>query len=323
MPITDRPHARRARLTIGPVSPYPSWTWIGPDTARELGREHDVTIFERFDDVPAADVVFIVKQRPPLRAVARLIGQGARLVYLPVDAFEQEGQLREAAGFLKACSAILCHSERLIAELQPYGRKILLVEHHARLILHDLADRATHSYVLWNGGFQHLPYLLAWLQRHPLPAEVKVLSDVDNEPARVAAARLAHELGVELQLSDRSINGLDLRPWDDRALLSMMGECRAMVDIKGSGFGQATKPPTKAQQAIASGIPFACDSGGGAAEYLRRRGFEAASPLDVERWFSEAYWSETRAFGRRLRDELTIERVVEPYRRVVAKLLAP
>jgi hypothetical protein len=214
MPIADQVDARRARLAIGPVTPYPSWTWLGPDTARELGREHDVAIFERFENAPAADVVFIVKQRPPLETVARLIAQGSRLVYLPVDAFEQAGQVSEAAGFLKACSAILCHSERLIAHLEPFGREIRLVEHHARLVLDQLADRRTAGYVLWNGGFQHLPHLLAWLQRHPLNVDVKLLSDVDNISARAAASRTARELGVDLRLSDRSVNGLELRPWD-------------------------------------------------------------------------------------------------------------
>lgn len=323
MPIADRADIRRAHLAIGPVAPYPSWEWIGPDTARELGRACDVTIFERFDEAPAADVVFIVKQRPPLSAVAGLIARGSRLVYLPVDAFEQPDEISQAAGFLKACSAILCHSERLIAHLEPYARHIRLVEHHARLVLDQLADRRTAGYVLWNGGFQHVPHLLSWLQRHPLGVAVKLLSDVDNVAARVAASRTARELGVELQLTDQSVNGLELRPWDDRTLLRMMGECRAMIDVKGSGFAQATKPPTKGQQAIASGIPFACDPGGGTADYLRRRGFECASPLDATRWFSEAYWSETRVFGRRLRDELSIERVAEPYRRVVAELLSP
>ena len=322
MPIADRADSPRGRLAIGPVTPYPSWTWLGPDTARELGREHEVTIFERFDDAPALDVVFIVKQRPPLPTVARLIAHGSRLVYLPVDAFEQVGEVGEAAGFLKACSAILCHSERLIAHLEPFGRQIRLVEHHARLVLDQLADRRTSGYVLWNGGFQHVPHLLAWLQRHPLDVAVKLLSDVDNVAARAAASRTARELGVDLRLSDRSVNGLELRPWDEGALLRMMGECRAMIDVKGGGFGQATKPPTKGQQAIASGIPFACDPGGSTAEYLDRRGFRCACPDDVSRWFSEAYWSETRVFGGRLRDELSIERVVEPYRLVVAELLS-
>ncbi len=321
MPIADRTVARRGRLAIGPVTPYPSWTWLGPDTARELGREHEVTIFERFDDAPAVDVVFIVKQRPPLSTVARLIAQGSRLVYLPVDAFEQVGDVSEAAGFLKACSAILCHSERLIAHLEPFGREIRLVEHHARLVLDQLSDRRTTGYVLWNGGFQHLPHLLAWLQRHPLNVAVKLLSDVDNAAARAAASRTARELGVDLRLSDRCVNGLELRPWDDGTLLEMMRECRAMVDVKGGNFSQATKPPTKGQQAIASGIPFACDPGGSTTEYLRHRGFSCASPNDVTRWFSEVYWAETRAFGGRLRDELSIERVVEPYRDVIAKLL--
>jgi hypothetical protein len=311
----------RPRVSIGPASPRPSWQWLGPDTAAELAHDHEVSIFERFDAIPVADVVVIVKDRPSLPVVAGLVQSGARLVYVPIDAFTRREQLCAAAGFLKACSAILSHSEALSPYLEPYGRHVCQVEHHTRLTLCAPADYRADGYVLWSGALQHLPYLLAWLERHPLPHEVKIITDLHNPGARRRALAVARSLGVRLTIDSAAINGLEARPWSADGLLGMMAECRGIIDIKGSDFGQSTKPPTKGQQAIASGIAFACNPAASTARYLRRRGFEPANPLEPDRWFDRAYWEQTRALGRQLREELTIENVVAPYRDTIRRLL--
>jgi len=53
------------------------------------------------------------------------------------------------------------------------------------------------------------------------------------------------------------------------------------------------------------------------AEHLAGMGFDVASPLDVERWFSREYWEETQRFGTVVRELLSIERVGRRWRNVI------
>ena len=74
-----------------------------------------------------------------------------------------------------------------------------------------------------------------------------------------------------------------------------------------SSFNQVTKPPTKAQQFVASGIPFGCNPDSSVAAYFRARGFDVADAADEARLTSLRYWDETRAFAPRLRGSTSIE----------------
>ena len=101
-----------------------------------------------------------------------------------------------------------------------------------------------------------------------------------------------------------------------------MRECKAALDAKAtSRFNQYYKPPTKAQQFVASGIPFAVNPESYSAEYFRTRGFDVASPADADRWFSRRYWEETQDWSGRLRAEASLEAVGERYRQLIEAVL--
>ena len=102
-----------------------------------------------------------------------------------------------------------------------------------------------------------------------------------------------------------------------------MRTCRAAIDIKGSDFNQATKPPTKAQQFLASGIPFACNSDSSVADYLKWRDFDVADATDMNRLFSRDYWKETQAFAPRLKSWTSADAVKGSFENAIRELLAP
>jgi len=102
-----------------------------------------------------------------------------------------------------------------------------------------------------------------------------------------------------------------------------MRACKAAIDVKMTAtFNQRYKPPTKAQQYVASGIPFAVNPDSYSAEYFRLRGFDVASPLDGARWLSEAYWEATRVVGEQLRFTTSLQAVGARYRELIESVCA-
>jgi hypothetical protein len=126
---------------------------------------------------------------------------------------------------------------------------------------------------------------------------------------------------VRLHFGKDEINGFPAFAWSEAAQAQMMRACRAALDIKGQDFNQSTKPPTKSQKFIASGIPFACNADSPMARYFRQRGFHLAQPTDTARLFSHDYWKETRQAGARLREALSFGSVSAVYRGKLQNLM--
>lgn len=308
------------RLAIGPTRDYPSWTWVGAGVVGELAKSFDIVLFDSFRRIPSCDAVLAIKQAPSLSDAMRLRKRGVRLVYVPIDRYASHAEIQSDRLLLEACDLVLSHDDLLLHCLKPYCTRNALVEHHGKYTLPAPASYRREGYVLWIGGFQHVPHLLDWLRRYPVAREVKLLTDWRNPAAQLAARRVAAGLELPLQLKPGTVNGYNMRLWNEAEQLRMMQECKAAIDIKGGDFSQATKPPTKAQQFISSGIPFACNAESTGSRYFRNRGFDLATPLDEERWFSAGYWRETAVVGTDLRRRISAEVVGESFRAALLSL---
>ena len=220
---------------------------------------------------------------------------------------------------------VVVHCERLLPLVRPYCGNTHFVDHHTRYALNAMADYKDAGFILWIGACQYVPYLVRWLDHHPIQHEIKILTDIDNDRARQAARVFAAQIGMKVEVSRgaTSIAGCRVYPWSERRQYDMMRECKAALDVKMTGkFNQRHKPPTKAQQYIASGIPFAVNPDSYSAEYFRVRGFEVASPVETSRWLSREYWEATRICGERLRASTSIEAVGSRYRELIESLWA-
>jgi hypothetical protein len=310
-------------LAIGPVTGAPSWEWVGMAIADELRRDFDVVLFDRFDEAPPAELVMVIKQRPPAAFVAAIAERGSRLFFAPIDVYRDAGEIAEDAGMLGACEAVFIHGEALLPALAPFSPNIVPVEHHGRFIQPLPACHKAEGFILWLGAFEHLPYLLHWLERHPAPCEVRLLTNLAGRSSRVNGHFIAHGLGLSLKIADDSVNGYAAEEWSEAAQARLMQGCRAAIDIKGDSFNQRTKPPTKAQQFVASGVPFACNPGHPAAGYFRARGFAVADAGDFTRLLSPAYWAETQRFAVPLRESISLQAVSQVYRRVLGGACDP
>jgi len=288
-------------VAIGPVKHAPSWKWVGVDTAKELSKSFDIKTFRR--KPPKADVVIFIKDIPTK--------VDAKVIYCPIDFFQNESHIRKHAKILRRCDLVLSHSESLISYLTPYVATHL-VDHHGKYTLPKMASYKKDGYVLWIGGYQFVPYLVHWMKKHPVPLDVHMLADYKNP----VAIRHAKTLATRLQVNLRELN---LHEWNEATQRKMMTEAKAAIDIKGNNFSQQHKPPTKAQKFISSGIPFATNSPQ-IRSYFLRRGFDVCKPNE-ERWLSSEYWAQTQAFGQQLRQTISLESVGKEYQRHIKSLL--
>lgn len=311
----------RTRIAFGPRTAAPSWDWVGVRVARHLSADFDVAFFDDFARIPDAEIVVIVKVQPPPEFVDLVRKRRSNLVYLPIDRYRSEREIRDDAPFLEACGLILLHSEALRPFIQPFNRHVGFIEHESRYALPDFVEFKSGGFVLWIGACEHVPHVVRWLDGHRLGAEVKLLTNYNSKNARMQAHFTAHDIGVRLHFAEGRINGHDAILWSEAAQEALMRECRAAIDIKGEDFNQATKPPTKAQQFIASGIPFGCNPGSSVALYLRGQGFEVADAADTKRLFSLEYWVETRAFAPKLRAQTSAEAVSQSFVRQIKMLI--
>lgn len=305
----------RTRIAFGPRTSAPSWDWVGVRVARQLSADFDVAFFDDFVRVPDADIVVIVKVQPPAEFIDLARKKRSNLVYIPIDRYRSEQEIRDDAKFLEACELVLLHSEVLRPFIQEFNRRVAFIEHESRYALPSLVDFKSDGFVLWVGACEHAPHVVKWLDNHRLGAEVKLLTNYNTKNARMRAHLTAHDIGVRLHFAEGKINGHEAILWSEAAQEALMRECRAAIDIKGEDFNQATKPPTKAQQFIASGIPFGCNPDSSVALYLRGQGFGVANAADADRLFSPEYWEETRAFAPKLRARTSPEAVGQSFAR--------
>ena len=303
----DRP-TRRPVVAFGPEMPdWGSWQWVGEDTMRVLSQRFAAVRFG-WDEVPRCDVLAIVKHVPPPGFMERLPGRTA-VVYCPVDFFESEQHIAACAALLQRCQRIVVHCERLRRHFEPYA-PVETMDHPVKFVTkRPVAYRST-GYVLWVGVWPNLESLAAWVNEHPLPCRLRVLTNLEEG-----------KTGVPAEFGFRADRDVVIEQWDPKRQLELTRGAKAAIDVKGSDFRQRHKPPAKGLDSIASGLPLAMNLDSSTAEHLARLGFELADPLDTGRWFSREYWKETQRFGSALRELLSPRRIGRRFERLFEQVL--
>ncbi len=302
---------QKAKIALGPVRPYPSWEWIGEDTGRELSKYFDVSFFQG-QSIPNADLIVFLKQHPKLHWFFSRKLRKAKFLYAPVDHYQSENEIFRDREFLKLSKGILIHSERLRSHLSPHHSNITYVDHHNKFGLENPPPYRDEGFILWIGGFQYVPYVLRWWESAKPKSKLVLLSDgiAGGYPARADATRLARELGIDFKFQASSVNGHALYEWSAVMQQKLMSEAKAALDIKGlESFNQKTKPPTKAQKFICSGIPFAANAESYSFEYFQTRDFPLANVEDEKYWLSKEYFEVVEKTRPAWRERLSIESV--------------
>lgn len=271
-----------------------SWEWIGVDLAQELKRYCHTLTFT-YDQVPEADLIVLVKHPPPqpwfLEATRR-----APLVYCPVDYYDSASAIDADAFWLSKLQQVVIHCHRLHRFFVPYA-PVTYLDHHVKFVTTEQTLPCADGPILWVGVHTNLPPLVEWLKSHELPAPLLVLTNYEEK-----AVMTAGEFGFPKDYP------VTIERWTQECHLRCLLQVRAALDIKGKDFRSRHKPPAKALDFLAAGLPLALSRDSSSAEHLEEMGFAVADPEDVKRWFSPDYAAECQRFGTALRELLSRSR---------------
>ena len=270
-------------LAIGPVMPgWGSWDWIGTFLVEQLkGRFRTIT-FERWE-TPNADAVVIVKHSPPEGWVEAMSPRSA-VVYCPIDAYGDASEIDADAAWLRKCAKVIVHCRRL----EPYFAPVTETGYLDHPLKYAVPTRKTFrpdGPLLWVGVRSNLPPLVAWVNAHPLPISLDVLTN----PERPGQVPTPAELGFRADCEVESTSG----PERHRAFTA----AAARWTSRGTTFAAGTSRRL-GTDFVASGLPVAMNAGSSSAEHLASLGLKVPSPLDATRWVEA--WKETKHLGRRL-----------------------
>lgn len=297
----------RFRVSVGPAMPgWGSWDWVGTFLLDSFAPDSQpFSAWERTD----ADLVIVVKQAPPVEWL-RQVAERSAVVYCPIDWYGHREQIEADADRLSYCSGIWVHCHRLEPLLRAHSN-VHYIDHPLKFAIPTRSESQESGRLLWVGVRTNLPALATWLSVHRLPAPLDVLTN----PAQPGCMPSPSELGFPSHADVR------LHEWSAGRHLDFAATALAALDIKDGDFRSRHKPPAKAYDFVASGIPVALNPGGSAAEALANLGLEVPSPLDPERWLSEEYAGRTRTLGERLWREMNSAAVAERVRELASRCL--
>ncbi|WP_339910226.1 glycosyltransferase family 4 protein [Symmachiella dynata] len=304
------PTHNKPTVAFGPKLPgIGSWDWVGGDTLQELSKYFEVLSFSA-DAIPACDVLIIVKYLLPIDVV-REIARTRAVIYCPIDYYGSSAEIDRDGCLLSHCARVLLHQLRLRKYFQSYA-PVECIEHHTRFVTPSLAEYHESGDILWVGVRTHLPVLREWLLQHRLPGRLRMLTNLEDVAATASLAQFGLDgLGTEITLEN----------WTPQRHLDLVMNARCALDVKGNDFRQRHKPPAKAIDFIAAGLPLAMNPESAAVADLRVRGFEVASPLDPQRWLSREYYEETRQFGQQLRESHSLEQIGRHWKEIIEQVL--
>ncbi|QDV52166.1 glycosyltransferase family 4 protein [Gimesia fumaroli] len=297
----------KQHICIGPIyHGIGFWEWTGKELGEELSQYFDIEFFA--DSIPHCDLAIIVKYDFPQLMETR--PADVPIIYCPVDRYGFVRDIDRDGKKLFQCQQIITHSESLRKYFHSYA-PVEYLDHHLRFISKSLAPRPEEDPILWTGICSNLPPLIEWVNQNPLPRELWILTNLDQEASTVPPGKLgfngSQSVHIENWTPDKHIKWAEL--------------ASCAIDIKGTDFRARHKPPTKAIECIASGLSLAMISGSSNVRYLAKQGFEVASVEDQDFWFSNEYRKRTLEFGAELRKRLSRENIGKRFKMLIDRIL--
>jgi hypothetical protein len=262
-------------LHVGPVMPgWGSWEWLGQELIPLWQQQYAVSTFYYEQAPPSHGTVVIIKHPPPPAWWQEVRQVNRRCVYAPVDHYGSVIEIDQDAWWLTQLDHLLVHASRLKRYFTAYS-PVSFVDHHWRFVIPDAVNPRSEGPILWVGVHTNLLPLVAWLQTHPLPAPLLVLTNTD----------LLDPVKHGFPDSDE----VTMQPWSPENHLAALQLARGALDVKGDDFRQRHKPPTKAIDYLMSGVPLAMPRHSGSVERLQQMGLAIPDPTEGNRWFSPEY----------------------------------
>ncbi|QDV48432.1 glycosyltransferase family 4 protein [Gimesia fumaroli] len=297
----------RSHIGIGPVySGIGSWDWIGNEMGEELSKNFEIEFFTDF--LPQCDLAIIVKYDFPQLMETR--PADIPIIYCPVDCYGSVRDIDQDGKRLFQCQQIITHSESLRKYFNAYA-PVEYLDHHLRFISRSLDTKPEEGPILWTGIFSNLSPLIEWVNQNPLPRDLWILTNLDQESITVSPAKLGFSRASTVRIEN----------WTPEKHIKWAELASSAIDIKGTDFRARHKPPTKAIECLASGLPLAMNSDSSSVRHLAKQGFRVASVDDHEYWFSDEYRERTLEFGAELRESLSRKNISKRFKTIIDRIL--
>jgi hypothetical protein len=296
MVATAVPSVPRPVVAFGPEMPsWGSWDYLG----------HDLPF--QGDAIPDCDVAIIVKHALLPERIHEA-SRRCRIIYLPVDYFDSCAAIDAYGLALSRCTRVIVHYRLLIHYFRPYTITEYL-DHPVKYVSPSQPRRD--GFVLWIGTRSNLEPLVEWVNRHTLPRELWLLTNFEDPSRPPTPESFGFRTGSVARMEN----------WTADKHLDWTAAAGLALDIKGQDFRSRHKPPTKALEFLASGLPLAMNPDSSAADHLADMGFDLASPDDPERWRSEEYRDDTLKFAAAIRELHSLPRIARRMQRIIQHVL--
>ncbi|MDB5388455.1 MAG: hypothetical protein JWM11_4101 [Planctomycetaceae bacterium] len=290
----------RLRVAFGPVAPeFGSWRWLGSDLCDALSKCCETQVFERA--VPDCDVAVFIKFKPSAEVLQTLRNR-ASLVYCPVDIYGSTAEIEADSASLSSFDLIFAHCRRLERYFSAFA-PVKYLDHPLKYVVPPTDEHVADGPLLWIGNRGNLEPVVTWVNEIDLSEEIWILTDLP--------VNAKHPSPGELGFTSR--NRIRVENWTCERHLAWLRLSRAALDIKGVDFRSRHKPPAKAFDYLASGLPLAMNQNSSAAEALQTMDFRLAAPENLEYWLSKEYWDATQRLGETLRRELALPRIARQF----------
>ena len=288
---------KRLRVAFGPEAPaFGSWEWVGADLCQALAAMgHETTIFR--DAIPDCDVIVIVKFKPSATELRQLRIDHRILIYFPVDLYDSAARIDLDSDSLRSFHRIIVHCERLRKYFSVWS-KVEYLDHHLKFVAPQPSQRRQEGPLLWIGNRSNLQPVIDWTNQHSLSEDLWILTDFPADVVIPAATALGF----------RNSCAVRIERWTPERHLEWTTLARAALDVKGDDFRARHKPPTKALDFLASGVPLAMYPDSSSTEHLLKKyEFQIAGLEDHDHWLSADYWQAVQQIAPRLKSDLSLE----------------
>jgi len=258
---------RTIHVAIGPKLPeFGSWNWLGEGLSANLHFPFVVKQFADSNQPPEADIVVYIKFLPAQQQLAK-VARESKVVFFPVDLHGGCHEIDEAYESYRLLSRVIVNSRRLARYFHGYC-DITYLDHPLKYALAEPRLTNDDGPLIWIDQECNLQPVLEWVNSRHLKRELWVLSNFVSSSKQLGFAKL----------------GIRTENWTVTRHCEYLKVATAAIDIKGNNFRARHKPPAKAFDYLASGIPVIVNQGSSADLHISRLGF---SNLYPETWQSE------------------------------------
>lgn len=288
---------KRLRVAFGPEAPaFGSWEWVGADLCQALAvMGHATSVFR--DAIPDCDVIVFVKFKPSATELRQLRSDHRILIYFPVDLYDSAARIDLDSDALRSFHRIFVHCERLRKYFSAWST-VEYLDHHLKFVAPQPPQHRQDGPLLWIGNRSNLRPVIDWTNQHSLSEELWILTDFPGNEVVPSPTTLGF----------RNRRSVRIDRWTPERHIEWTTLARAALDVKGDDFRSRHKPPAKALDFLASGIPLAMNRDSSSTEYvLQKYGFQIAAIENREHWLSEDYWRNVQQLALLIKSDLSLE----------------